>query len=859
MSDSEDYDNHVSDREQYSGSEDGEGEDLFEQGLWKNDHRHDDRLDNYDEALLGDSDEEEVQPGMHHALMQAMDDVDEQQRQKPRGFLLGDEDQAFDPHELGLLVDPQDDDFPLEDVDIPPDQLLLQPRAPETIKKRFLELLLCCEANDVLIYREAINRLAEENKSSFGFDFQDLVAHQPILANLLIQSPREMIQLFEQQADELINLCYPNYHNISDKVNVRFHNVGNQVALMDLRHEHMDRFMSIHGVVVRRSAIYPKLQTAVYQCTRCNTHLPGVQQQLIGNTQLPHMRCPQPDCQSKSLRLSQVQSIFHNFQKLTIQEAPGTVQAGRIPRQVDVVVFDDLIDACTPGEEVEVIGYLHLIPDTHMNKQTGFPIYNTTLVANNILKKKSKSFSQNDGLSEFDIKDIHEISQWPNIQDILIRSIAPSIYGHYDIKTAIACSLFAGVAKELESKARLRGDINVLLVGDPGVAKSQFLKYTEHIGHRAVYTTGKGASAVGLTATVQRDKLTGEWTLEGGALVLADQGTCLIDEFDKMSDQDRTSIHEAMEQQTISVSKAGIVCTLKARCGVIAAANPIGGNYDNSMTFQEQVDLTEPILSRFDILCVVRDKIDRENDERLARFVTTSHMSADPEGKRGVDFEQHKQQQVDESQVTLTEMCERGFLTQQMLSKYILYARTHCQPSLSTVNNAQIISLYKSLRRAAGRSGGIQITPRHLESLLRISEALAKMRLAHRVENDDVNRAIQVMLDSFFQSQKLSVRQEFERQFSQYIFQVNDKHSLVLDTIKELVEAEHKTRRVLGKSYEEALAQPVEIKLDRLLARCVQLYGTIDGTAFLSSELFLNTREMSYDSQNGKIIYTYQE
>ena len=216
------------------------------------------------------------------------------------------------------------------------------------------------------------------------------------------------------------------------------------------------------------------------------------------------------------------------------------------------------------------------------------------------------------------------------IRKRIIKSIAPSIYGHEDIKTALALSLFGGVSKDINRKHRIRGDINVLLLGDPGTAKSQFLKYVEKTAHRSVFATGQGASAVGLTASVRKDPVTREWTLEGGALVLADKGTCLIDEFDKMDDADRTSIHEAMEQQSISISKAGIVTTLQARCAIIAAANPIRGRYNPTIPFQQNVELTEPILSRFDVLCVVKDTVDPVQDELLARFVVGSHLRSHP-------------------------------------------------------------------------------------------------------------------------------------------------------------------------------------------------------------------------------------
>ena len=234
-------------------------------------------------------------------------------------------------------------------------------------------------------------------------------------------------------------------------------------------------------------------------------------------------------------------------------------------------------------------------------------------------------------LTEEDEKQIRAMAKDERIAKRIVKSIAPSIYGHEDIKTALALSLFGGVPKDINRKHRIRGDINVLLLGDPGTAKSQFLKYVEKTASRAVFTTGQGASAVGLTASVRKDPMTREWTLEGGALVLADKGHCLIDEFDKMNDADRTSIHEAMEQQSISISKAGIVTSLQARCAIVAAANPIRGRYNPTIPFQQNVELTEPILSRFDVLCVVKDAVDPVKDEMLAQFVVGSHLRSHPQ------------------------------------------------------------------------------------------------------------------------------------------------------------------------------------------------------------------------------------
>jgi DNA replication licensing factor MCM2 len=256
-------------------------------------------------------------------------------------------------------------------------------------------------------------------------------------------------------------------------------------------------------------------------------------------------------------------------------------------------------------------------------------VFSTILEANHINKKEDQFAAFR--LTEEDERHIRALARDERIKRRIIKSIAPSIYGHEDIKTALALSLFGGVAKDVNRKARLRGDINVLLLGDPGTAKSQFLKYVEKTAHRSVFATGQGASAVGLTASVRKDPITQEWTLEGGALVLADKGVCLIDEFDKMNDSDRTSIHEAMEQQSISISKAGIVTSLQARCAIIAAANPIRGRYNPTIPFQQNVELTDPILSRFDVLCVVRDAVDPVQDELLARFVVGSHLRSHPQ------------------------------------------------------------------------------------------------------------------------------------------------------------------------------------------------------------------------------------
>lgn len=328
----------------------------------------------------------------------------------------------------------------------------------------------------------------------------------------------------------------------------------------------------------------------------------------------------------------------------------------------------------------------------------------------------------------------------------------------------------------------------------------------EKTAARAVYATGKGASAVGLTASVHKDPLTREWVLEGGALVLADRGTCLIDEFDKMNDQDRTSIHEAMEQQTISISKAGIITTLKARCAVIAAANPVGGRYNSAASFADNVELTDAILSRFDMLCVVRDLIDVEQDARLAEFVVNSHCSAHPtavaERQAHEEREKHMQEAEQDSvaaaaaaassrnnnnsRVTKRTTTYRNELNQQecihqpLLKKYMQYARSQCTPALSHMDDSKIASLYAELRRESLLTGGIPIAVRHIESMIRMSEAHARMHLRSHVNEDDVNMAIRCMLESFISTQKFSVMRSLRKHFERYLVYAKDSHQLLL-------------------------------------------------------------------------------
>ena len=526
-----------------------------------------------------------------------------------------------------------------------------------------------------------------------------------------------------------------------------------------------------------------------------------------------------------------------------------------VDRYKDVTLLGDLIDIVRPGEEVEITGiYVHKATGGH--DKSGFPVYATQIEANCVQKK---SVVSNTELTEEDKNRIRKLSQEPDIVDRIIRSIAPSIYGQKHAKTALALALFGGCQKGDAGSHRVRGDINALLLGDPGTAKSQLLKYAEKIAPRSVYTTGKGASAVGLTAGVHRDPMTKEWTLEGGALVLADQGVCLIDEFDKMNEQDRTSIHEAMEQQTISVSKAGIITSLQARCSVIAAANPIGGRYDPSYTFAENVELTDPILQRFDVLCVIQDIVDPVVDEQLATFVVGSHMRSHPDGPLAEDEGNIVESGGDEPFVSAVERAQFDDgpipLDQHTLKKYIMYSKAYLKPVLQNMNTEKVAALYSDMREQSEQSGGVPIAVRHIESIMRMSQAFARMNLRDHVRDDDVDRAVKVMLESFLQAQKVSVRKGLSRNFRKYITYGEENNQLLMQLLQSLIREQEKLHHLSHAG--PTLPGNVEVFISDLERKAKDI-NIHDLNTFFHSTLFRN-HGLSIDDNKIIKIFANQE
>ncbi|KAL2794500.1 MCM2/3/5 family-domain-containing protein [Aspergillus keveii] len=791
-------------------AEDEDGIDLFGD-TFDRDYRSQ-KDDRYSGRYIDDDDDqEELDIGARRELDARLDRRDRElarRRRMPAAFIQDDEDGDIDlttqPRRRRHHYDEDRDDIEMVDdgleelsleelVDIKSSNItdwVTQPQVLRSIYREFKAFLTeFTDRTGSSVYGNKIKTLGEVNSASLEVSYSHLSSTKAVLGYFLANEPTEVLKVFDQVALDVTLFHYPQYHDIHNEIHVRITDLPIVYTLRQLRQSHLNCLVRVNGVVTRRTGVFPQLKYVMFICGKCNITLGPFQQESASEVKISYCQ----NCQSRGpFTVNSEKTVYRNYQKLTLQESPGTVPAGRLPRQREVILLADLIDTAKPGDEIEVTGIYRNSYDAQLNNKNGFPVFATIIEANHVVKSHDQQAGFH--LTEEDEREIRNLSRDPDIVEKIIRSIAPSIYGHQDVKTAVALSLFGGVRKEAQGKMSIRGDINVLLLGDPGTAKSQILKYVEKSAHRAVFATGQGASAVGLTASVRRDPLTSEWTLEGGALVLADRGTCLIDEFDKMNDQDRTSIHEAMEQQTISISKAGIVTTLQARCAVVAAANPIGGRYNSSAPFSQNVQLTEPILSRFDILCVVRDLVDPSEDERLASFVIESHHRANPtkpmrdehgnlinaDGER-IDEEGYR---VDDDGTRLPLRPEEaeardaakdkedeekeGEIPQELLRKYILYAREHCHPKLYQIDQDKVARLFADMRRESLATGAYPITVRHLEAIMRIAEAFCKMRLSEYCSAQDIDRAIAVTVDSFIGSQKISCKKALSRAFAKY-------------------------------------------------------------------------------------------
>eukprot|EP00002_Diphylleia_rotans_P025588 TRINITY_DN5063_c0_g1_i3.p1 TRINITY_DN5063_c0_g1~~TRINITY_DN5063_c0_g1_i3.p1 ORF type:complete len:1064 (+),score=262.09 TRINITY_DN5063_c0_g1_i3:63-3254(+) len=822
---------------QFEEEDEEDGEDLYE--TINTDYKKSRVLDNYETEGIVDPDDMDEDPGLTAQQRRAAEAEMEERDRRRKGttrdmprLLQRDRDNLRNRvRDLeSAAMEAEKEVINLEEMQGPIREWIVLAGPRGEVARTFRNFLATyVDKKGALVYAERIRNMCAANRKSLEVSYLHLSQTAPLLAMLIADAPAEVIPILDEVAYDVALEMFPNYDAITPEINIRISELPITDTLRDIRQIHLNALIKISGVVTRRTGVFPQLKIVLYDCVKCGTTIGPFHQNTA--TEITPNACPA--CQSKGpFVLNNEQTVYRNFQKITLQESPGTVPAGRLPRAKEVILLGDLIDSARPGEEIEITGIYKNNFDASLNKMHGFPVFATVIEANYISKRADDFATFR--LTDEDIREIRRLSRDPQIGEKIINAIAPSIFGHEEVKTALALALFGGEPKEVARAVeagekrqtvahRIRGDINLLILGDPGTAKSQFLKYAEKTSHRAVFATGQGASAVGLTASVHHDPVTKEWTLEGGALVLADKGLCLIDEFDKMNDQDRTSIHEAMEQQTISISKAGIVTSLQARCSVIAAANPIKGRYDPTTSFVQNVDLTDPILSRFDILCVVRDVVDPVSDEYLAEFVVNSHRRSHAEN---TNPEQKTSNQATEE------------ISQDMLRKYMMYAKQRIHPRLTRLDQERISQVYADLRRESSTAGSIPITVRHVESMIRIAEAHARMHLREEVNTDDVNMAIRVALTSFINSQKHSVMKSMTRVFRRYLTYKRDNNELLLYVLQSLV---RDYTQMNQRSEIEQEFTSVDIDLDDFVVRAREL-GVDDPSPFFNSDAFKSNR-----------------
>ncbi|MHA1576364.1 MAG: minichromosome maintenance protein MCM [Candidatus Thorarchaeota archaeon] len=588
-------------------------------------------------------------------------------------------------------------------------------------QERFEEFLRTYKDDEgSLTYWTRVQQMSLNDETSLIIDFQDLISFDNVFIALASETPSKFIETVNSALVAVLRVEDPDYVSSIDTTlfKARIINYSEHVALRSIRSKHIGKLLRVSGLMMRASEVKPLLVQAMFQCRICDEKIPQTQEE--GRYTEP-ARCPLCDKKTPMRLLSQ-ESQFRDWQKVRIQESPEELPPGQMPRSLDVILEGDIVDVSRPGDLVKVTGILQTTPD--FSRRGGkLATFNIFIDATGV-EVAEKEHEQPD-LTDEDKKKIIALSEDQYVHERIFASIAPSIQGHNTIKESIALMLFGGVSKTLPDGTRLRGKSNILMIGDPGTGKSQILKFVSGLGVRALYTSGKGSSAAGLTAAVIHDADSGAMTLEAGALVLADQGIACIDEFDKMDPTDRTAIHEAMEQHTVSIAKAGIIATLNARTSILAAANPTLGRYESSLSVQDNIRLPFTILSRFDLVWIMVDTIEETRDRELAQFILNMHQMKKTKGSPATSP-----------------------IPPDFLKKYIGYANRYVLPQLTPEAAEVIENFYVDLRKSAEGGAAVPITARQLESLVRLAEARAKMALQSKVSKEDAQAAIRLMEDS---------------------------------------------------------------------------------------------------------------
>jgi len=586
-------------------------------------------------------------------------------------------------------------------------------------------------------YRDALKNNYLRCEYSVEVSLNDLSSYDSELADKIRRSPAELMPLFEEAAKEIADeVTRP--RNEEDElqnihVTLRSDEVG--ISVRSLMSSHVSKMVKIPGIVVAASGIKAKATSITIQCRSCRTTIPnlGIKPGFEGYA-LPRKcnseQAGRPNCPLDPFFILPDKCKCVDFQVLKLQESPDSVPHGEMPRHVQLFLERSLCEKAVPGNRVTVIGVYSIQKAAAQGRgknkgAIGVRMPYLRVIGVQVETEGPGRASGNIVFTGEEEEKFRRLAADPQVYERISKSIAPSIFGSDDIKRSIACLLFGGSRKRLPDGLTRRGDINVLLLGDPGTAKSQLLKFVERVSPIAVYTSGNGSSAAGLTASVMRDPSSRGFVVEGGAMVLADGGVVCIDEFDKMREDDRVAIHEAMEQQTISIAKAGITTTLNSRCSVLAAANSVFGRWDDSKG-EENIDFMPTILSRFDTIFIVKDEHDEKRDTILAKHVMGIHINAS------------------------ADTAEEGELSLAELKRYIAFCRSRCGPRLEEEAAEKLKDEYVMVRRGhrdAEEEGGrlsIPITVRQLEAIIRISESLAKMELKSFATMAHVTEAIRI-------------------------------------------------------------------------------------------------------------------
>ena len=568
-------------------------------------------------------------------------------------------------------------------------------------------------------YVEQIDQMMPKRAKYIVVDFNDLVS-VPFIESKFVESPDEILNAFSRAIKEILQERFPEYaRKIEHDIRARIANFPAERSLRQINSEVITKMTSVSGMVVRASEVKPLAKELTYKCL--DKHISKFTL-LDGMSLDKAVKCQSPKCPYTNLAIVAEESRFIDFQIVRLQELPEDLPPGQLPHYVNVSMKQDLVDYARPGDRIILTGIVRIEQERVSGvKQSESALYRLRMDGNNIefiggRGIKGTRRTEREEISPDEQKIIRTLSKNPDIYDRLIASFAPHIRGHELFKEAILLLIVGSTQRALSDGSKIRGDINVFLVGDPGTAKSEMLKFCARIAPRGLYTSGRGSTAAGLTAAVVRDA-SGIFMLEAGAVVLGDQGLVCIDEFDKMRPEDRSALHEVMEQQSASIAKGGIVATLNARTSILAAANPMFGKYDPFKNLTENVNLPIPLLTRFDLIFVVRDIPHKEKDRQIAQHILSQH------GTSGTDT--------------------TSLIDVDILTKYLAYAKQN-DPVLTKEAENKIMEFYLKMRSVEGedKEKMITITPRQLEGLIRLSTARARILLKNQVEEDDADRAI---------------------------------------------------------------------------------------------------------------------